>query len=48
MIFNLKQGGDVLEASAMSCLTVLLTVLLMAALSALGRHLPQGVIPWRI
>jgi iron(III) transport system permease protein len=47
MIFNLKQGGDVLEASAMSCLTVLLTVLLMAALSVLGRHLPAGVIPWR-
>lgn len=47
MIFNLKQGGDVLEASAMSCLTVLLTVALMATLSTLGKHLPPGVIPWR-
>jgi len=47
MVFNLKQAGDVLEASAMSCLTILLTVTLMAVLSAFGRHLPSGVIPWR-
>lgn len=48
MVFNLKQAGDVLEASAMSCLTILLTVTLMAMLSAFGRHLPSGVIPWRV
>lgn len=47
MIFNLKDAGDSLEAAAMAVLTVVITVVLMLALSALRPFLPMGVIPWR-
>ena len=47
MIFNLKDAGDTLEASAMSVVTVLITVVMMLLLSVTHRAMPQGAIPWR-
>ncbi|WP_375688298.1 ABC transporter permease [Pseudooceanicola sp. LIPI14-2-Ac024] len=46
-IFNYEDGGYTTLAAAMSCVTVVATVLLMAALDRLGRWLPPGVVPWR-
>lgn len=47
-IFNYEDGGYTTLASAMSAVTVLVTVLLMIALDRLGRHAPPGVVPWRL
>jgi iron(III) transport system permease protein len=47
MIFNLKDAGDTLEASAMSVVTVIITIVMMLLLSATHRAMPQGAIPWR-
>ncbi|WP_425052199.1 ABC transporter permease [Psychromarinibacter sp. S121] len=47
-IFNYEDGGYTTLASAMSCVTVLATVVLMAVLDRAGRKLPAGVVPWRI
>ena len=47
-IFNYEDGGYTTLAAAMSCVTVVATVVLMAALDRAGRHLPPGVVPWRI
>jgi len=47
-IFNYEDGGYTTLAAAMSCVTVLATMGLMLALDRAGRHLPPGVVPWRI
>lgn len=47
MIFNLDESGDKVQASALSVLVVALVALVMLLLSALGRYLPKGVIPWQ-
>ncbi|MEP4806102.1 MAG: ABC transporter permease subunit, partial [Hyphomicrobiales bacterium] len=47
-IYNYEDGGYTTLASAMSAITVAATVVLMFALDRFGRHLPQGVIPWRV
>ncbi|MGI3170731.1 ABC transporter permease [Pseudooceanicola sp. C21-150M6] len=46
-IFNYEDGGYTTLAAAMSCVTVVATLVLMAVLDRLGRWLPPGVIPWR-
>ncbi|MEM6971743.1 MAG: iron ABC transporter permease [Pseudomonadota bacterium] len=46
-IFNYEDGGYTTLAAAMSAVTVVATVVLMAALDRAGRHLPAGVVPWR-
>lgn len=47
-IFNYEDGGYTTLAAAMSCVTVLATTGLMAVLDRVGRHLPPGVVPWRL
>ena len=47
-IFNYEDGGYTTLAAAMSCVTVVATVVLMAVLDRAGRHLPPGVVPWRL
>ena len=47
-IFNYEDGGYTTLAAAMSCVTVVATVLLMAVLDRAGRRLPPGVVPWRL
>jgi len=47
-IFNYENGGNTTLAAAMSTITVAVTGLLMLLLDRLGRHLPPGIIPWRI
>ncbi|QBF31083.1 iron ABC transporter permease [Thalassococcus sp. S3] len=46
-IFNYEDGGYTTLAAAMSAVTVLATIALMAALDRFGRHAPRGVVPWR-
>lgn len=46
-IFSYEDGGYTTLAAAMSCVTVVATVLLMVALDRMGRWLPSGVVPWR-
>lgn len=47
-IFSYEDGGYTTLAAAMSFVTVLVTVALMAALDKAGRHLPSGIVPWRL
>lgn len=47
-IFNYEDGGYTTLAAAMSCVTVIATIGLMAALDRIGRRLPPGVVPWRV
>lgn len=47
VVFNLDDGGYTVLASAVAVVTVAVILLLMAALEALGRFLPAGVLPWR-
>jgi len=47
-IFNYEDGGYTTLAAAMSCVTVVATVVLMFALDRAGRRLPPGVVPWRL
>jgi len=47
VVFSLEQAGDVSSAAALSVLTVLATVLLMALASLAARRLPRGVLPWQ-
>jgi len=47
-IFNYDDGGYTTLAAAMSTVTVVVTVALMAALHVFGRRLPPGVVPWRL
>lgn len=47
VIFNLDESGNKVLASAISVLVVALVTLVMLLLSALGRYLPKGVIPWQ-
>lgn len=46
-IFNYEDGGYTTLASAMSVLTVMATVVIMAVLDRMGRYMPAGVVPWR-
>ncbi|KSV88451.1 iron ABC transporter permease [Sinorhizobium sp. GL28] len=46
-IFNLDDSGSSDLAAALSVLVVVMVVLLMAALEALAKYLPEGVLPWR-
>ena len=48
VIFNYENGGYTTLAAAMAAVTVLATVVLMAALDLLGRRAPPGVVPWRL
>lgn len=48
VIYNYENGGYTVLAAAMSTVTVVATVALMALLDRLGRRLPPGVVPWRI
>lgn len=47
-IFNYEDGGYTTLAAALSSVTVLATVVLMAVLDRVGRRLPPGVVPWRV
>jgi len=47
VIFNLDESGNKVLASAISVLVVALVAMVMLLLSALGRYLPKGVIPWQ-
>jgi iron(III) transport system permease protein len=47
MIFNLKDGGDALEASAMAVIVLGITFVLMSLLSLMHGMVPKGAIPWR-
>ncbi len=47
VIFNYEDGGYSTLAAAMSVISVLATVALMALLHRLGRNLPPGIIPWK-
>ncbi|BBU54264.1 ABC transporter permease [Mameliella alba] len=47
-IYNYEDGGYTTLAAAMASVTVVATVLLMAALDRLGRQAPRGVVPWRM
>lgn len=47
-IFNYEDGGYTTLASAMAALTVVATIILMAALDWMGRRAPPGVVPWRL
>ena len=47
VVFSLEQGGESNYAAAVAVITVALTLGLMGATSALARHLPPGVLPWR-
>lgn len=48
VIYNYENGGYTTLAAAMSAVTVVATVLLMALLDRLGQRLPPGVVPWRL
>jgi iron(III) transport system permease protein len=48
VIYNYENGGYTVLAAAMSTVTVVATVVLMALLDLLGRRLPPGVVPWRL
>ena len=48
VIYTYENGGYTVLAAAMSTVTVAATVAMMAALDRLGRHLPPGVVPWRL
>lgn len=46
-IFFLHYEGNTPAASAVATLAVGVTIVLAAAVSLLGRNLPEGVVPWR-
>ncbi|MCA2011567.1 iron ABC transporter permease [Cereibacter sphaeroides] len=48
VIYNYEYGGYTTLAAAMAAVTVLATVALMVLLDRFGRHLPRGVVPWRV
>lgn len=48
VIYSYENGGYTVLAAAMSTVTVVATVTLMALLDLLGRRLPPGVVPWRL
>ena len=47
-IYNYEDGGYTTLAAAMSTVTVIATIGLMAALDRFGKRLPPGVVPWRM
>jgi iron(III) transport system permease protein len=46
-VFSLEQGGESTYAAALSALSVVATIAIMVLGAAIGRRLPQGVVPWR-
>jgi iron(III) transport system permease protein len=46
-VFSLEQGGESTYAAALSALSVVATIAIMALGAAIGRRMPQGVVPWR-
>ncbi|MFN7051062.1 MAG: iron ABC transporter permease, partial [Gemmobacter sp.] len=47
MIIFLEEAGSSTLAAAVGCLMLVLVLALMLASLALGRRLPEGVLPWR-
>lgn len=47
VVFSFEQGGESNLASAVSVLTILVTLAILLGLVTLGRRLPAGVLPWR-
>jgi iron(III) transport system permease protein len=47
VMFSFQQSGGVNFASAIAVITILVTLVLMLSTLALGRRLPDGVLPWR-
>jgi len=47
MIIFLEEAGSTTLAAAVGCLMVALVLALMTGSLILGRHLPEGVLPWR-
>lgn len=47
IIFSFEQGGDSPYASAVSVVSVVVSVALMLATNLFARRLPNGVLPWR-
>jgi iron(III) transport system permease protein len=47
LVFSLEQGGESAAASAIGVVSILITLACMLLASRLGRHLPEGVLPWR-
>lgn len=47
VVFSFEQAGDVVYAASIAIITILVTLALMLSTLALGRNVPQGVLPWR-
>ena len=47
IIFSFEQGGDSAYASAVSVVSVVVSIALMLATNLFARRLPNGVLPWR-
>lgn len=47
VIFNYEDGGYTTLAAAMSMVTVIATIVIMATLNSAARGLPAGTVPWR-
>ncbi len=47
IVFALDEGGDTVRAAAVSVLSVVVILLVMAGASLFGKRLPTGVLPWR-
>lgn len=47
VVFGLEQGGESAAASAVGVVSIAAMLLVMALASWWGRHLPEGVLPWR-
>jgi len=48
VIYNYENGGYTTLAAAMASVTVIATVTLMGLLDRMGKHMPPGVVPWRV
>ena len=46
VLYNLEEAGLASQASAVAIVIVAVVMLAMLALHALGRHLPEGTLPW--
>jgi iron(III) transport system permease protein len=48
VLFNLEEAGLASEASAVAIAATAVIALVMLVLDRAGRHLPEGVLPWRV